>query len=275
MNAGRRMLVRCVISAVIPLAIGCGGGRDAGGAQPKPAAPVASGTPSPAQPMHWSGHVAAGKSMEVRTIAGTIHVTAATGDVGEIEAKIHDGDPGSPPTVHFSEDERGVVARVEQHEHGCGCDHDRHDGDRHEGSVDFDVKVPAGVHLVARSVHGGIDVDGVSGPIDLHTVDGGIAIRSATSARARTVNGSVTATFSKPDLDSDCELETVNGQVQVTLPAAANAELVASTLNGEIKVGFPFTGATDRRSTHGAIGHGGRELRLRTINGTIEVSRGS
>ncbi len=275
MNAGRRMLVRCVISAVIPLAVGCGGGRDAGGAQPKPAAPVASGTPSsPAQPMHWSGHVAAGKSMEVRTIAGTIKVTAATGDLGEIEAKVHDAGPGSAPIVHFTEDEHGVVARVDVHEHGCECDHDheRHDG----GSVDFEVKVPAGVHLIARSVHGGIDVDGVSGPIDLHTVDGGIAIRSATSARARTVNGSVTASFSKPDLESDCELETVNGPVQVTLPAAANAELVASTLNGEIKVGFPFSsGAMDRRSTHGSIGHGGRELRLRTINGTIEVSRGS
>jgi hypothetical protein len=221
--------------------------------------------------MRWSGHVAAGKSMEVRTIAGTIRVTASTGDVGEIEAKVHDGDPGSGPIVRFSEDERGVVARVDTHDHGCECDHN----DRHDGAVDFEVRVPAGVHLVARAVHGGIDVDGVSGPIDLHTVDGGIAIRSATSARARTVNGSVTASFSKPDLDSDCELETVNGPVQVTLPAAANAELVASTLNGEIKVGFPFNGATDRRSTHGSIGHGGRELRLRTINGTIEVSRGS
>jgi DUF4097 and DUF4098 domain-containing protein YvlB len=227
--------------------------------------------------MHWSGQIAAGKSMEVRTISGTIHVTAATGNVGEIEAKVHDGgDPGAGPIVRFTEDEHGVVARVETHDHGCECDHDHdHDHERHDATVDFDVRVPAGVRLLARSVHGGIDVDGVTGPIDVHTVDGGIAIRSAASARARTVNGSVTASFNKPDLDSDCELETVNGPVQVTLPAAANAELVACTLNGEIHVGFPFTGSNDRRSTHGSIGHGGRELRLRTINGTIEVSRGS
>lgn len=273
MNAGRRTLVRCVISAVVPLAIGCGGGRDAGGAQPKPSAPVASGAPAPGQPMRWSGHVGAGKMMEIRTIAGTIHVTAGTGDVGEIEAKVHDGDPGAAPTVRFTEDEHGVVARVEPHDHGCECDHDRHDG--HDGSVDFDVKVPAGVRLSARSVHGGIDVDGVSGPIDVHTVDGGITIKSATSAHARTVNGSVTASFRSPDLDSDSELETVNGPVQVTLPAAVNADLVASTLNGEIHVGFPFNGTNDRRSTHVTLGHGGRELRLRTINGAIEVSRGS
>jgi DUF4097 and DUF4098 domain-containing protein YvlB len=224
--------------------------------------------------MHWSGQIAAGKSMEVRTISGTIHVTAATGNVGEIEAKVRDVDGGAGPTVRFTEDEHGVVARVETHEHGCECDQDRHDG-THDGTVDFEVHVPAGVRLLARAVHGSIDVDGVSGPIDAHTVDGGIAIRSAASARARTVNGSVTASFSKPDLDSDSELETVNGPVQVTLPATANAELVASTLNGEIHVGLPFNGSTDRRSTHGSIGHGGRELRLRTINGTIEVSRGS
>lgn len=274
MNAGRRFVVRCVISAVVPLAIGCGGGRDAGGAQPKPAAPVASGTaaPAPGQPMHWSGHLAAGKTLEVRTIAGTIHVTAATGDVGEIEARVHDGDPHTAPAVRFTEDEHGVVARVETREHECGCEREH---DRHDGTVDFEVRVPAGVQLLARSVHGGIDVDGVSGPMDVHTVDGGIAIRAATSARARTVNGSVTVSFRTPDLDAESELETVNGPVQVTLPAAANAELVASTLNGEIHVGFPFNGSNDRRSTHGSIGHGGRELRLRTINGTIEVSRGS
>lgn len=269
MKAGRRVFVRCVISAVVPLAIGCGGGRDAGGAQPSATPPpVASGTPAPGQPMKWTGHVAAGRSIEVRTISGGIHVTAATGDVAEIDAKVHDGDPATAPTVRFTEDDHGVVARVETREHGCEQQH-------HDGSVDFEVRVPAGVHLVARSVHGGIDVDGVSGPVDVHTVDGGIAIRSATSARARTVNGSVTASFKAPDLDSDSELETVNGPVQVTLPAAANADLTASTLNGEVHVAFPLEGSTDRRSTHGTIGHGGRELRLRTINGTIEVSRGS
>jgi hypothetical protein len=206
--------------------------------------------------------------MDVQTFAGTIHVMAAAGDVGDIEARVHDGHPGTAPTVWFTQDENGVVARVETQE--SGCDHDRHDG-----TVDFEVHVPAGVRLAARSVHGGIDVDGVSGPVDAHTVDGGIAIRSTTSVRARTVNGSVTASFRTPDLDADCELATVNGPVQVTLPAAANADLVASTLNGEVHVAFPFNGSTDRRSTHGSIGHGGRKLRLRTINGTIEVARGS
>jgi hypothetical protein len=271
MNPGRRTVIRCLISAVVPLVIGCGGGRDAGGAQPRPAAPpVASAAPRPGEPMKWTGHVAAGRSMEVRTIAGSIHVTAATGDVGEIEAKVHDGDPGSAPSVRFTEDERGVTARVETHEHGCRCDHGSDDA-----AVDFEVRVPAGVRLVARTVQGGIDVDGVGSPIEAHTVEGGITIKAATSARAHTVNGSIAASFKGADLDSDTEIETVNGPVTVSLPAGANAQLVASTLNGQVHVGFPIDGSTESRRVHGAIGHGGRQLVLRTVNGTIEVSRGS
>jgi|SRR5579859_1718810 len=279
MGTRRRAFVRCLVHALVPLAIGCGGGRDAGGAQPKPPAPapsVSSAGVTASTPMRWSGRVVAGQVVEVRTVSGGIHVTAAAGDTASIEAKMRGADGPSPPVVRFVEDGRGILARVDYPEHeGCNCDecghHAEQGGDR--AVVDFEIKVPAGAQLVVHSVHGGIDVDGVTGPIEARTVDGGITLRSATSAHARTVNGPITASFREADLGSDCELDTVNGPVQVSLPAGANADLTASTRNGDVRVAFPLTGSSSTRRVHGTIGRGGRELRLKTVNGTIDVAR--
>jgi hypothetical protein len=271
--ACRRIAVRSIVQVLVPLAVGCGGGRDAGGAQPKAAAAGFAATASvPAgQPMRWAGHVPAGRVIEVRALSGQIHATAATGDSAEIEAKPVRWSGEAPPRVVFTEDAHGIVARVET-EDRRGCDHY---GERRDDVVDFDVRVPAGVRFVAHSVSGSVESDGVAGPVEAHTVDGSIRLASATAARARTVNGSITATFRAADLESDTELDTVNGQVQVTLPAAANADLSASTLNGEVRIAFPLAGSTEPRRARGTIGRGGRELRLRTVNGSIDVARGA
>jgi hypothetical protein len=278
MGTRRRLAVRCLVHAIVPVALGCGGGRDAGGAQPNQAAPVASVASAgvtAAAPMRWSGHVAAGRTVEVRTVSGSIRVTSAPGDTAAIEARVRSDDGRPPPVVRFSEDEHGVLARVEYADQdGRGCE-DRADHGGERSVVDFDVRVPTGVRLVVHSVHGGIDVDGVAGPIEARTVDGGITLKSATAARARTVNGPITASFRATDLESDCELDTVNGPVQVSLPAGANADITASTLNGDVHLAFPVTGSTSPRRVHGTIGRGGRELRLKTVNGTIDVARAS
>jgi hypothetical protein len=275
MSHARRFAVRCALHALVLLAVGCGGGRDAGGAQPRPAAPAAS-APALASgaPTRWTGRLAPGRAIDVRAISGGIHATAASGDVAEIEAKVRGGDGRT--VVRFTEDEHGVAARVEPREHGCRHEDGDDDGDaERDVTVDFELRVPAGVHLVARSVHGGIDVEGVSGPLVVRTVDGGISLRAATAARARTVNGPITATFRAADLESDTELDTVNGPVQISLPAGANADLRASTLNGRVHVAFPLQGSSEAHRVHGTIGHGGRELLLKTVNGSIDIERGA
>lgn len=61
----------------------------------------------------------------------------------------------------------------------------------------------------------------------------------------------------------------------MSLPAGANAALRASTLNGRVHVAFPLEGSFDAHRVHGTIGHGGRELFLRTVNGSIDVARGA
>ena len=51
----------------------------------------------------------------------------------------------------------------------------------------------------------------------------------------------------------------------------------AETLNGHISTDFPITsqGTLSRRRLDGVIGGGGRELRLKTVNGNVEIRRAS
>jgi Putative adhesin len=265
MNAVRKA---CRLASVLlPVAMGCGGGRAEGGTAPTPAI---QGAQAAGHPFHWSGHLSAGKTLDVRSVAGSIHAKSSTGDSADVEATVSGLPAGETPPIRVVENERGVEVRVDWPRDGaCGEHSDR---DSHL-RVDFTLQVPAGVHLVGHTVSGGITAESLTGPVDVHTVDGSIGLQRLSQAKARTVNGSITASFSGTDWKEDVDLSTVNGSIDVALPSSPNAELSANTLSGEVRVDFPLDGTIGPHRAQGALGHGGRELRLRTLSGGIHVAR--
>src|SRR5262249_29640814 len=70
-------------------------------------------------------------------------------------------------------------------------------------------------------------------------------------------------------------VETTNGGLNVTLPASAAFELRAATTNGNIRTDFPVTieGTFGPKNVSGTVGGGGRELKLATTNGGIEIRK--
>jgi DUF4097 and DUF4098 domain-containing protein YvlB len=61
----------------------------------------------------------------------------------------------------------------------------------------------------------------------------------------------------------------------VTLPAAAEFSVRASTTNGGVHTDFPITvqGSFSSKDLSGTVGGGGRELRVATTNGGIELKK--
>jgi DUF4097 and DUF4098 domain-containing protein YvlB len=139
--------------------------------------------------------------------------------------------------------------------------------------LDFVVSVPAGVRLRGRTVEGAVVVESLASPIDVRTVNGSIDLRRVAQAEARTVNGTITASFTGTSWSEDVELATVQGALEVTLPATADAELRASTVNGAIRFDFPAQGPLGPHRASATLGRGGKELRLRTVNGGIHVGK--
>ena len=142
-------------------------------------------------------------------------------------------------------------------------------------SVEFVVKVPAGVRFVGRTVNGSVDVAGVTADTEAETVNGAIEVAAAGTVRASTVNGAIEARLGRADWNGTLKLSTVNGSVELTLPADLSADVKASTVNGEIETEFPLsvTGRISRRSLSGTIGAGGRLLEVSTVNGSIELKK--
>jgi len=142
-------------------------------------------------------------------------------------------------------------------------------------SVDYDIKVPAIAHLAkVETVNGSIQITGVRGPVHASTVNGALTARGlAADAKFETVNGAVVAAFDRVEGVKSISLEAVNGKLELTLPANANADVKAESVNGHIqadkltvKKNWPIGS-----ELHGTLGQGVTRVKAETVNGSIRV----
>jgi DUF4097 and DUF4098 domain-containing protein YvlB len=230
---------------------------------------------------HWAGKVAAGQAIEIKGVNGDISAAGVTGGEVEVTA-VKKGRKSDPAEVKVEvvEHAGGVTicavypsdAAANECVPGKGGRMNVRDNDV---SVAFQVKVPAGVRFVGRTVNGGIEASGLKADAEAHTVNGGVELDSTGTASAETVNGGITARLGRADWEGTLKLQTVNGGIDVTMPEGLSAEVRASTVNGDISTDFPLTvkGKIARRKLEGTIGSGGRLLEMKTVNGGIELKK--
>ncbi len=239
--------------------------------------------PSGAEDFHWQGVVAAGGSVEIKGVNGGIDATGSSGS-GPVEVTaVKKGRRSNPAGVEIKvvEHAGGVtICAVYPTSEGAPNECVPGAGGKmrvrdNDVSVDFKVKVPAGVRFVGRTVNGGIDATELPADAEAYTVNGGVSVKAGGTIRAETVNGGVDASFGRADWTGEIQLKTVNGGIDVALPGDASAELRAQTVNGDIETDFPITvqGRMSKRRLSGTIGSGGRQLALETVNGGIEIKK--
>ena len=241
------------------------------------AAPLAA-----ADDFRWHAALAAGRSLEIKGVNGEIHAVAASGGEAVVTAR-KSARRSDPASVEIKVVEHaggvtvcavypGALLRKNECKPGDGG-MSSHDNDV---TVDFDVQVPAGVRFAGRTVNGGVEIGELTAEAEAETVNGNVSVASRGVARASSVNGSVRATLGRADWQGALRLTTVNGSVEVELPADTSASVSASTVNGDIHTDFPITvqGRLVGRHLDGTIGSGGRELKIETVNGSIRLHKG-
>ena len=232
----------------------------------------------------WEGTVPDGRWLYVRNLNGAIRVERASGNRIEVAATKR-WRRGDPDDVRIEQRKIGdVVIICAYWNDRTECDSEgyrtRDEGwrgrnDRNDTSVEFTVRLPAGVKLGVSSVNGGLDITGATSVVEASTVNGGIeATSSGGPVRANTVNGSITVRMNEVG-NEDLDFETVNGSVEVWVPANLNAEVNMRTVNGRVSSDFPMTlsGRINPRSIRAKIGDGGRQLKFATVNGSIELRK--
>src|SRR5262245_32946672 len=229
----------------------------------------------------WSGRLAPGATLEVKGINGGVQATPAAGREIELVA-VKRGRRHDPKLVEiaFVEHAGGLTVCALYPPSGgvkneCkpgseGRNHSRNN----DVQVEFQLRLPAGVSLIARTVNGGIEAQGLTGNVEAYTVNGSVRLEAQGYARAETVNGSIRATLGKADWKDALAFKTVNGSVRVSLPASANASVRVETVNGGIDNDFSLSDMQKtRRSLSGNIGSGGRQLSIKTVNGSVALRR--
>jgi hypothetical protein len=229
----------------------------------------------------WSETLAAGKTLEIKGVNGSIEAVAAGGRQARVRADktARRSDPDDV-TIELIRHAGGVTvcavypARRGDRPNECAPDDggnmNTHDNDT---QVHFTIEVPSGVRFVPRTVNGDVAADGLAGPVEAYTVNGSIEVATTGAVSAATVNGSIRVEMGA--LEDDVEFSTVNGGITLALAGPVDADLHAATMNGSIESDFPVTirGSLGRHSLSGTLGKGGPRIDLESVNGSVRLRR--
>jgi DUF4097 and DUF4098 domain-containing protein YvlB len=249
------------------------------------AAPRAAVAAAEQNEFRWHEPVAAGRVIEIKGVNGNVEATSSSSGEVEVVAVKHSrrSNPDDVRIEVVRHAEGVTICAVYPNTDGrqantCEPGERGHMNVRNNDTeVNFTVRVPSGVRFSGHTVNGRVEANNLSADVDATTVNGDVEVTTTGLARAKTVNGSITAVMGRADWSDGLELKTVNGSIDVSLPAALSTEVEVKTLNGSITSDFPLTvsGTFSRRHMSGTIGGGGRSLQLETVNGSVQIRRAS
>ena len=165
----------------------------------------------------------------------------------------------------------------------------------HQESIDVNIQVPFATSLKLHGTNGGdIVVDHVTGEIEIDNLNGNaIATHISGSAVLHSLNGKVLASLDKITPDRAMSFSTMNGDIDVTLPADTKVKVKMKSDNGEIYSDFDVRlDASGRqpvvednksgkgkyrvrfeKAMFGTINGGGAEMQLTTFNGNVYIRK--
>jgi len=131
--------------------------------------------------------------------------------------------------------------------------------------------------LTLSTGDGSVTVDGAEGRLTLDTGDGGVNVAGKlTGVKLHTGDGSIVYRAQPGTaMAEDWDITTGDGGVSIYLPSDFGAELDAHTGDGTIRNDLDVepsgSGQISRRTVRGRLGAGGRQLRIRTGDGSIRL----
>lgn len=228
-------------------------------------------------------------TLNVNFLTGSIDVTAYDGNEIVIDFSSDDAKPKSTVNVGGMRVIGGGSTNITAVEKDNKVNVN---GDAMTKGGSVKIKVPRGINtfklntvnskaITATDIGGEIEVSNTNGSIKLTNVSGSVV--------ANTTNGDVIVVFKAIDAKAPMAFSTLNGKVDVTVPATVKANIKLHTGRGEIYSDFdvavePSTPTTtrgkdgsyrytDQEWVTGKLNGGGPELTMRTFNGNIYIRK--
>lgn len=232
----------------------------------------------------WEKAIAAGGVVRVHNVNGDVTVTPSTsGRVEVVGIKRGSSRYFEDLSAEVHETSDGLVVCVVWRDADNDCD-DRgyrsrsHDDDGHRWNrahMDLEVKLPTNLEVAATSISGNVSIVGAQGNVRANSVSGDLRLERlrATSVRARTVSGEVTASIESLGGSGDLSFGSVSGDVVLELPRNLDVDLSMSSVSGQLDSDFQMTlgGRMSRHRIEAKIGRGGRDLDITTVSGDVRL----
>jgi hypothetical protein len=233
---------------------------------------------------HWQGNLKAGQTLEVINRNGEIEASKSSGDGGRVEGLRKGSDSDRELFIEVVEYTDGVTICAVYakdktpgrcHRGGVSSESNNWKWGGNRAKLTFDVQVPRGVRFHAMTTNGAVHCVSLESVVQAETTNGDVEVSTSEWASAKTTNGGVRVSMGNAKWSGELEEETTNGSVNVTLPASAEFKVDAGTTNGGISTAFPISvqGRFNSKSLSGTVGGGGRDLKLATTNGGIELKK--
>ena len=163
------------------------------------------------------------------------------------------------------------------------------------GRADVVIQVPTQTSVSVGAFTGGsVTIENISGEIEANNMNGPLTITNVSgSVMATSMNGKILASINSVTPDKPMSFSTMNGEIDVTLPASIKANVKLKTDRGDIFTDFDIKldskaqppqvednrkkGGRYRvrfdRGTTGTINGGGPEIQFTTFNGSILIHK--
>lgn len=226
---------------------------------------------------HWSGKLNPDQLVQIKNINGSIEADGVSGDTIEVVA-IKSGEDKDQVHVELVKTQEGVTICAVYAGRGNRCDFNDYHQEVHDvhAKVEFTVKLPRNLRFDASTVNGKIRAEGMGRFVRASSVNGGVAVATDSWAQASSVNGGVSVRMGRADWPGTLKLSSVNGSIDLEVPANMSADVKFSSVNGSLDSDLPLTvthtsGRWGPKNIEGKIGNGGRELDVNTVNGSLRI----
>ena len=155
----------------------------------------------------------------------------------------------------------------------------------------FEVTVPPGTQIEVSTVtDGSIDVAGGGGPVSASNVNGPVAVKDLQEcSEIESVNGEVEVSFARAP-SRDCSIKTINGDITLTVPGGTGLDAALSVMQGNIVSEFDLEplalpAKIDQRQEEGRfvyhieqaagirLGNGGPTFSIESLNGDLRIRK--
>ncbi len=155
----------------------------------------------------------------------------------------------------------------------------------------FEVTVPPGTQIdVSTVTDGGIDVAGAGGPVSASNVNGPVAAKDLQDcAEIESINGEVEVSFTRSP-SRDCSIKTINGDITLTVPGSAGLDASLNMMQGTVLSEFDLEplalpAKVEQSQENGRfvyrieqsagvrLGSGGPTFNIESLNGDLRIRK--